>query len=120
MQRADRQIRRQSRYSRYIVETDAPSRRSLWVHHDVGAYFCLPKIRHLADVAHRSNALGEIEVGGVVKIGERNGIRGQTENQHRMVGRIHLAVLVGFGIFFDTKPCAGLIPACTSLAAPAR
>ena len=34
-----------------------------------------------ADVAHRSNALGEIEVGGVVKIGERNGIRGQTENQ---------------------------------------
>jgi hypothetical protein len=41
LQRADRQIRRQSRYSRDIVETDAPSRKSLWVHHDRGRIFLL-------------------------------------------------------------------------------
>ena len=86
----------------------------------VGAYFCLPKIRHLADVAHRSNALGEIEVGGVVKIGERNGIRGQTENQHRMVGRIHLAVGGRPRQFIWHKALCGVDTSLHVLTAPAR
>ena len=56
------------------------------------AGFCSPPIADLADAGDLADLLGELVVGVVVDLGQRQGVGRHRQQQDRRIGRVDLAV----------------------------
>ena len=56
------------------------------------AGFCSPPIADLADAGDLADLLGELGIGVVVDLGQRQGVRCHRQEQDRRIGRVDLAI----------------------------